>query len=85
METKEQADLGSSSDNSNMTSLWKVLCSLQIPNKAKHFAWRACKNILPTLSNLKRRGIVENDLCEECSVRTYVFHMLRTYVMILCN
>ena len=66
METREQADSGSSSDNSNMTSLWKVLWGLQIPNKVKHFAWRVCKNILPTLSNLKRRGIVENDLCEEC-------------------
>ena len=49
-----------------MTSLWKVWWGLQIPNKVKHFAWRTCKNILPTLSNLKRRGIVENDLCEEC-------------------
>ena len=24
-------------------------------------------------------------LCSEEGVRTYVFHMLRTYVMILCN
>ena len=65
METRKQADSGSSSDNSNMTSLWKVLWGLQIPNKVKHFAWGVCKNILSTLSNLKRRGIVGSNLCED--------------------
>ena len=77
METREQADSGSSSDNSNMTSLWKVLWGLQIPNKVKHFAWRVCKNILPTLSNLKRRGIVGSNLCKErrmgCESSGHVF------------
>ena len=68
METKVQPDSGSCSDNSNMKTFWKVLWGLKIPNKVKHFGWRACKNILPTLSNLKKRGIVETDLCEECKM-----------------
>ena len=32
----------------------------------KYFAWRDCKNILPSLSNLQKRGIVFDDSCEEC-------------------
>ena len=68
MESREQPDSGSCSNNSDMKTLWKVLWGLKIPNKVKHFGWRACKIILPTLSNPKKRGIVENDLCEECKM-----------------
>lgn len=49
-----------------MKRFWRKIWGLQIPNKVKHFAWRACKNIRPSLSNLKRRGIVVDDSCEEC-------------------
>ena len=37
-----------------------------MPNKVKHFAWRACYNALPTMSNLAFRHISTTDLCEQC-------------------
>ena len=81
METRLQSDFGSCSNNSDMKTLWKVLWSLKIPNKVKHFGWRACKNILPTLSNLKKRGIVDNDLCEECKMGYESFgHVFWSYL-----
>ena len=43
-----------------------ILWGLQIPSILKYFAWRDCKNILPSLSNLQKRGIVFDDSCEEC-------------------
>lgn len=32
-------------------------------NRAKQFVWRACKEIIPTYYNLKRRKVIEKDLC----------------------
>jgi hypothetical protein len=40
-------------------NIWK----LRIPNAIKMFVWKACCNILPTRVNLKRRKIIENDIC----------------------
>ena len=39
---------------------------VRVPNKVKHFAWRACNNALPTMSNLALRLISTTDLCEQC-------------------
>ena len=54
------------SDNSNMRKFWKYLWSINIPHKVKHFAWGACKEILPTKENLKRRKVIENSECDNC-------------------
>ena len=56
----------STSDNRNMRKFWKYLWSINIPHKVKHFAWRACKEILPTKENLKRRKVIENSDCDCC-------------------
>ena len=37
-----------------------------MPNKIKHFAWKACKNILATKDNLKKRKITTNYICDSC-------------------
>ena len=37
-----------------------------MPNKVKHFAYKACNNALPTMSNLAHRHISTSDLCEQC-------------------
>ena len=37
------------------------------PHKIRHFTWRACREILPTKVNLKRRKVVDVDSCEECN------------------
>ena len=46
--------------------LWKKVWHLNIPSKIKIFAWRACVDALPTMVNLKKRGIGENDFCHCC-------------------
>ena len=45
---------------------WKTIWSAEVPKKIKNFVWRACQNILPTMSNLCRRQVVNSDTCEQC-------------------
>ena len=33
---------------------WRKIWSLNMPNKVKSYAWRACRNVLPTKANLCR-------------------------------
>ncbi|XP_059450922.1 uncharacterized protein LOC132181699 [Corylus avellana] len=41
------------------------------------FLWRACKNILPTKENLRRRGFIDEDRCILCcSEKETVHHIL---------
>ena len=47
---------GETSDNQNRTLFWKTLWGLNVPNKVKSFAWRACRNIILTKANLCRQG-----------------------------
>ncbi|KAF5478058.1 hypothetical protein F2P56_004648, partial [Juglans regia] len=39
---------------------------MNVPSRVKVFAWRACKNGLPTLQNLKTRKFVKEATCEWC-------------------
>ncbi|XP_065626835.1 uncharacterized protein LOC136066441 [Quercus suber] len=39
---------------------------MNVPNKVKHFAWKACRNILATKENLRRRNITKDSICEVC-------------------
>ena len=61
--------------------VWDALWKLQIPNKFKVFAWRACHDILPTAVNLTKRRVIQED---KCSVRTIesesTIHALWDYV-----
>ena len=43
---------------------WNGVWQLRVPNKIKHFIWRACNNALPAKCNLARRRIVNSDLCD---------------------
>ena len=65
-EVSNRGDGGSSSDNSGMKSIWKVVWRLNCPSKIKHLLWRACKNILPTKLRLKAQGIDVNEKCDIC-------------------
>ena len=38
------------------------------PNKIKTFAWRACRNVLPTKANLQFWKVTQDNVCEECGV-----------------
>ena len=46
-----------------MKPLWKRIWSLSIPCKIRNFLWRACKDAIPTLKNLKRRCVMEDSSC----------------------
>ena len=41
-----------------------------MPNKVRNFTWRACKDILATKMNLRKRHITSNDLCMSCNKAT---------------
>ncbi|TXG50764.1 hypothetical protein EZV62_023288 [Acer yangbiense] len=45
---------------------WKKLWSLELPSKIRIFYWKACKEILPTMLLLYKRGMVVSDLCPFC-------------------
>ena len=52
-----------------------------MPNKIKHFAWKACNGILPTKESLFRRMITESKTCEACCGQTKT----TMHVLCFCN
>lgn len=59
-----QKFVGECSSASLQQDLWKAKWKMQVPNKIKVFAWRACKDSLPTQNNLKR--IISEEVCCFC-------------------
>jgi ribonuclease HI len=57
---------GECSNSGRFLNLWKILWGLLVPNSTKVFLWRACNDILPTKENLKKRGVIDDDLCRFC-------------------
>ena len=64
------AQNASASSDSSHRSFWRKLRQLPIPHKVRHFAWRACRNILPTKDNLFHRKVLTENLCDECGEAT---------------
>ena len=56
----------SSSTTSSWNSLYKAIWSARVQLKVKLFIWRACSDILPTQSNLFRRGLSNAMSCRWC-------------------
>ena len=56
------------SNNENTSVFWRTLWRLHIPNKIWSFAWKACKNVLPTKTNLCSRKIIDDPTCKICGV-----------------
>ena len=54
------------SNPSMLTNFWTNIWKLNIPNKVKHFLWRACFYSLPTKRNLARRKIINYATCDLC-------------------
>ncbi|KAL0003498.1 hypothetical protein SO802_017279 [Lithocarpus litseifolius] len=67
MELSRSDNAGSSSDGSGLRIFWRRIWRIPVPHKIRHFTWRACREILPTKANLKRRKVVDTDNCEECN------------------
>ncbi|XP_075653903.1 uncharacterized protein LOC142624260 [Castanea sativa] len=55
------------SHDTEQTRFWRQLWNLHVPNKIKLFAWKACKKILPTKTNLYHRGVIDDPTCEACA------------------
>ena len=59
--------------------LWRNIWSLDVPNKVKHFTWRACKNSLPTKCNQVRRRVISDHHCDWCTASPeHMLHALWT-------
>ena len=48
-------------------SFWKKLWKIQVPDKIKHFLWKACTNSLATKENLVKCKILTVTACFRCS------------------
>ncbi|XP_065619737.1 uncharacterized protein LOC136063366 [Quercus suber] len=66
VEESRPSNIGTSSDSSRNRRFWKLLWSLQVPHKVHHFAWRACRGILPTKENLLQRRMQVDGCSDEC-------------------
>lgn len=49
-----------------LKNFWTNIWKLNIPNKVKHFLWRACSDSLPTKRSLARRKFITNASCDLC-------------------
>ena len=57
---------GTSSDMGPSRQFWKRLLALPLPHKTRHFAWQACRDILPSKVNLLKCKAVQDSLCDRC-------------------
>lgn len=75
---KEEANK-CSTFNTVDNKLWKHIWNAKVGPKIKTFIWRACKNAIPTRSNLHRRNLADNHLCPVCQeAMEDVEHLLLT-------
>ena len=63
----QASELGQS-NATNLQQSWKKIWSLKVLGKVKNQVWRACKNSLPTKTNLVKHQIVTSGLCEICKL-----------------
>ena len=68
IELRSDAQVGIRSDGSHLRRFWRTIWSCNIPHKICHFAWRACRDVLPTEGNLARRKVLSNSCCDECKL-----------------
>ena len=57
---------GQSSNHSHSNKIGKAIWAVKVCNKIKTFIWRACRDILPTKTNLTRRKFLFDVGCGCC-------------------
>ncbi|KAL0456433.1 UNVERIFIED_CONTAM: hypothetical protein Slati_0982500, partial [Sesamum latifolium] len=45
---------------------WRFIWQAAVPPKIRLFTWHACRDSLPTSSNLQKRGLATNGVCSWC-------------------
>ncbi|XP_030936331.1 uncharacterized protein LOC115961495 [Quercus lobata] len=65
-------NLAGTSSSENQRLFWRSLWQLRVPNKLKHFSWRACNDALPTMTNLVMRHIATTEVKEDYRVKIFV-------------
>ena len=65
-----EANQGGTSTEGAAKNIWTAIWKLWLPNKIKFFAWRACHEILPTVANMTRRKVLNDDKCSVCTRET---------------
>lgn len=60
---ENRRDEASSSNREASRALWKM----SAPGKIKHFLWKACSNALPVKTNLVKRKVLVEDVCQICT------------------
>ncbi|XP_024626573.1 uncharacterized protein [Medicago truncatula] len=78
---EEKARLQPGPSTPQRDKLWKEIWRAPIPNKIKNFMWRLAKNILPTRTNLKNKGILLDLQCPLCHVENESSH----HLFLKCN
>ncbi|KAL0291652.1 UNVERIFIED_CONTAM: hypothetical protein Sradi_7018800 [Sesamum radiatum] len=53
-------------ESSFKSASWHFIWRAAVPPKITMFAWRACRDSLPTSSNLRKRGLTTNGVCPWC-------------------
>lgn len=66
-EMERPARLGPSASMGISPGVWKIIWGLKVPQKLKHFLWKACNNILPVRENLRKRRVVPTTECTICN------------------
>ena len=65
------------SNTSAHKKFWLDIWQSKVPNKIRHFIWRAANESLPTKKNLLQRNITANALYDHCSSETEdTFHAI---------
>ena len=68
LEEQQRLAMGDCSNSSNRKKIWKALWNLNVPQKIKHFAWRASQDILATKMNLAKPKIASSGTYKLCGM-----------------
>ena len=66
LSAETRSALPSSSNTEDCKPFWNRVWKLHVPNKVKHFLWRASRESLPTELNLFSQHILHDKLCSLC-------------------
>lgn len=73
-------NMANESNTASNSRFWRKLWNLKIPNKVKHFLWRALSNCLPTKVLLLTKRVQVNASCAMCNDS----HESIMHILVLC-